>query len=325
MKKKSINIKNLIMLSAFAASFSVIAFAVASSERATANVPSASLSREIVVAPIASSIDTAASEALSLCNEQTTETVEVSTESADATLERTVFTVTEYESPITMYTSDTVNVRSGAGTDYDKLGKLRWGSEAQVTGETDNGWYEVAYGDTTAFIIGDYMVSELPGTPLVFVGDSRTVQMQYAVGSSDKAYIAKVGEGYSWFKSTALPEISNYAGAGTTMIINFGVNDLANASNYINLVNSNIDSWINAGITVCYAAVTPVGNCGSVSNSQIEKFNTKLQSELDPRIKWIDGYSYLNQTGFSTPDGLHYTYDTYRNLYSYYMASINEI
>jgi hypothetical protein len=168
------------------------------------------------------------------------------------------------------------------------------------------------------------MVTELPSTPLVFVGDSRTVQMQKAVGSTDKAFIAKIGEGYSWFKNTALSEIPSYAGTGTTMIINFGVNDLANASKYIQLVNSNIDAWTEAGITVYYAAVTPVGNCSSVSNAQIENFNARLQSELDPRVQWLDGYTYLTQTGFSTADGLHYNNDTYRSLYSYYMSVITQ-
>ncbi len=57
-----------------------------------------------------------------------------------------------------------------------------------------------------------------------------------------------------------------------------------------------------------------------MSNEQIENFNAKLQAELDPRIKWIDSYSYLTQTGYSTSDGLHYDKNTYRNLYSYYMS-----
>ncbi len=232
--------------------------------------------------------------------------------------------VTEYESPLQMYTTVTVNVRDGAGTEYNKVGKLSWGSPATVIGESSNGWYEVSYNSANAFIMGDYMTQKLPGTPYVFVGDSRTVQLQMAVGSTDKAYIAQVGEGYSYFKNTALPAISNYAGAGTSLIINFGVNDLANASKYISLVNNNIDAWTEAGITVYYAAVTPVGNCTTVSNSQIESFNAKLQSELDPRVKWMDGYSYLTQTGFSTPDGLHYSSDTYKSLYAYYMSVIGQ-
>ena len=316
--------KNLILLSAFAASFSVLGCLAAYSDRTQIDAVPAEISGKELAAAVASSIDDAAEQAIASSNELSTETFQVTSQETSATLERTVFTVTEYEAPVRMYTSDTVNVRSGAGTDYDKVGKLKWGSETLVTGETDNGWYEVAFGDTTAFIIGDYMVTELPSTPLVFVGDSRTVQMKNAIGSTDKAYIAKIGEGYSWFKNTALSEIPSYAGSGTTMIINFGVNDLANASKYIKLVNSNIDAWTEAGITVYYAAVTPVGNCESVSNSQIESFNARLQAELDPRVQWLDGYTYLTQTGFSTADGLHYNNDTYRSLYSYYMSVITQ-
>ena len=231
--------------------------------------------------------------------------------------------VVPYEAPADMYATATVNVRSGAGTEFEKIGKLAWGTPIKVSGETGNGWYEVAYKDGLGYVSKEYVSTAIPGVPFLFVGDSRTVQMKTAVGSTDKAYVAKVGEGYSWFKNSALPQIPNYAGNGTTMIINFGVNDLANASKYIKLVNSNIDAWTAAGIKVYYAAVTPVKNCKTVSNDQIERFNAKLKSQLDPRVTWIDGYSYLKQNGFSTGDGLHYNNSTYKSLYSYYMSVID--
>ena len=232
------------------------------------------------------------------------------------------FTVTKLETPTVMYVTETVNAREGAGVEYNVVGQFGWGNSIVVTGTTDNGWYEISFGEGVAYVIGDYVSQELTAIPYLFVGDSRTVQLQMAVGSSDKAYVAKIGEGYYWFKNTAMPQIQENAGNGTTMIINFGVNDLANASKYIKLVNSNIDAWTEAGITVYYAAVTPVGDCKTVSNEQIERFNSRLQSELDPRIKWLDGYSYLKQTGFNTADGLHYNRSTYKNLYSYYMSVI---
>ncbi len=223
-----------------------------------------------------------------------------------------------------MYARTTVNVRAGAGTDYQKVGKAVWGTQVTVTGATDKGWYEVFYKEKTAYIRGDYLIDQIPGAPFVFVGDSRTVQMQQAVGNSDKVFIAKVGEGYSYFKDTAVPAISNYAGYGTVMIINFGVNDLRNANKYVKLVNDNIDSWLAAGITVYYSAVTPVGSGASVTNAQIESFNATLQSNLDSRVKWIDSYTYLQQAGFSSNDGLHYSLDTYRSLYAYYMSVIGQ-
>ncbi len=336
MKRQHINVNNLIILSAFAASFLIISVIAVNLEKENERVVSLNIPEETVMTSDAGQASTADTESddyddyaaddyfYGTQTEEAAETVTVSAKEATAVLEKTVFTVTKYEAPVTMFTSDTVNVRSGAGTDYDKVGKLRWGSNVSVTGETDNGWYEVSYKDITAFVIKDYVVAELPGIPYLFVGDSRTVQLKMAVGSTDKAYIAKIGEGYNYFNSTVLPQISSNAGNGTKMIINFGVNDLANAGKYVKLVNNNIDTWINAGMTVYYAAVTPVGNCPTVTNAQIEAFNAKLQTELDPRVIWIDGYTYLQQAGFSTADGLHYSADTYRSLYSYYMSVINQ-
>jgi len=326
MKNSQIKKRNLILLTAFAAVFSFAVFSAAGRDRDVyKSMDAGTLSSIELVDSMADTIDSAATAAVSTLDGETPETTTVSNEENTTLLEKTLFTVTQYETPVTMYTSDTVNVRNGAGKDYDKVGKLGWGTETTVYGETDNGWYEVAYDDAFAFIMGDYMVTELPSIPYLFVGDSRTVQMKMAVGTTDKAYIAKIGEGYSYFKNTALSEIPSYAGNGTSMIINFGVNDLGNASKYISLVNNNIDDWINAGITVYYAAVTPVGDSASVTNAQIESFNARLQSELDERVNWIDGYSYLMQTGFSTADGLHYTADTYRSLYSYYISVINQV
>lgn len=321
--------KNLIILIAFAGIFTVALIIGAIMDRrdvVSANVLSSGTNTLVYTDLSTSMIETAESEVVSeemASAKESSDTTIVEVEDNAAELSLTAFTVTEYENVAKMFASDTVNVRSGAGTDYDKLGKVSWGTEMSVTGVTDNGWFEVLYNDLIGYIRGDYMVSEMPGIPYLFVGDSRTVQLQNAVGSTDKAYIAKIGEGYSYFKNTAISEITSYAGQGTVMVINFGVNDLANASKYIKLVNSNIDAWTNAGITVYYSSVTPVGsNCSSVSNAQIEAFNAKLKEGLDPRVQWIDSYSYLSQVGFSSSDGLHYNKETYKNLYSYYMSVI---
>ena len=321
MRRHTSKHRNLIILIAFAGFFSLFMFIGMVAANKVENTSASELSSSAVATAISEDIEKAVAET-STEVEEIMKTVNVSQEEATVELVRTVFTVTEYDTPKTKYTSDTVNVRDGAGTDYDKVGKLSWGSSVEVTGVTDNEWYEVNFKGTTAFIKGEYVVDELPGTPYVFVGDSRTVQLQMAVGSSDKAYIAKIGEGYGWFKNSALSLIPVYAGRGTKMVINFGVNDLANAGKYISLVNSYVDTWTNAGITVYYAAVTPVGDGASVSNAQIESFNAQLQAGLDERVQWIDGYTYLQQAGFTTADGLHYNAATYRSLYSYYMSVI---
>lgn len=358
MKRRKENIRNLTLLTAFAAVFAVLTLIAVRTDKLHDASVTTSSGHEM--ADAGASNDGAAPETLAQAQDHATdagqmaesgnvaegnvtapealaeqisaaaaeyasETVIVPSEETASLLEKTLYTVTEYESPVTMYASATVNLRSGAGTDYDKLGRLSWGSKTKVTGETDNGWYEVSYDGGLAFVRGDFMITELPGTPLLFVGDSRTVQLQMAVGDSDKEYIAEVGEGYSWFKNTALPAISSHAGPGTKMIINFGVNDLENVDNYIELVNDNIDEWTDAGITVYYASVTPVSSYPTVNNTQIEAFNSKLKRSLDSRVKWIDSYSYLTRNGFSTPDGLHYNFDTYKKLYAYYLSVIDQI
>ncbi len=315
---------NLIVLIAFAASFSLIMAVCLKIGDRTELVSASGFSSESLVAAITEDVENAVQEASLDIPIETEDTTLVEPEAAAAELTLTPFTVSAYAEPITMYASTTVNVRAGAGTDYQKVGKAVWGTQVTVTGATDNGWYEVFYKEKTAYIRGDYLIDQIPGAPFVFVGDSRTVQMQQAVGNSDKVFIAKVGEGYSYFKDTAVPAISNYAGYGTVMIINFGVNDLRNANKYVKLVNDNIDSWLAAGITVYYSAVTPVGSGASVTNAQIESFNATLQSNLDSRVKWIDSYTYLQQAGFSSNDGLHYSLDTYRSLYAYYMSVIGQ-
>ncbi|MBQ6589760.1 MAG: SH3 domain-containing protein [Butyrivibrio sp.] len=316
--------KNLIILIAFSAVFcTALGFGMAVSDKPDIDTLSATnFSSETVVRTITDDTINAVAETADEYEEYLDTTLVAKEENA-AELTLTAFTVTEYENVARMFASDTVNVRAGAGTDYDRIGKVAWGTEMEVTGVTDNGWFEVLYKDLIGYIRGDYMVEEMPGIPYLFVGDSRTVQMQMAVGSTDKAYIAKIGEGYSYFKNTAIGQIPSYAGQGTIMIINFGVNDLSNASKYIKLVNDNIDTWENAGITVYYSSVTPVGSC-NVSNAQIENFNAALQNGLDSRVHWIDSYSYLMQTGYSTNDGLHYNKETYKNLYSYYMSVVSQ-
>ena len=315
--------KNLIILIAFAAIFTVALGFGAKNDKDQLVATTVISGSGVGMAAMDSEVDVISEVVAIAEEEEASDTTFVEAKENAAELTLTAFTVTEYENVAKMFASDTVNVRAGAGTDYAKLGKVAWGTELSVTGVTDNGWFEVLFNDLIGYIRGDYMVSEMPGVPFLFVGDSRTVQLKNAVGATDKDYIAKIGEGYSYFKNTAISEIPSHAGQGTVMIINFGVNDLANASKYIKLVNSNIDAWTNAGITVYYSSVTPVGsNCSSVSNTQIENFNAKLKEGLDPRVKWIDSYTYLSQTGFSSSDGLHYSKDTYKNLYAYYMAVV---
>ncbi len=107
--------------------------------------------------------------------ETTEPTVETTTEPTAETIESTVETTMEeivasdYEveeiDPETMYAAQTVNLREGPSTDYNKVGSLGTAQQVTVTGivESYKGetvlWYQL---DTGAFVNGGYLIDELP-------------------------------------------------------------------------------------------------------------------------------------------------------------------
>ena len=50
-----------------------------------------------------------------------------------------------------------VNVRSGPGTDYDKIGAVREKEIVVITGVSADGWYQIEYDDAEGFIYGKYV------------------------------------------------------------------------------------------------------------------------------------------------------------------------
>lgn len=159
---------------------------------------------------------------------------------------------------------------------------------------------------------------------IVFVGDSRTVQMQSAVQDRTHTWIAESRMGYYWLADTALPEINRVVKKGTHLIINLGVNDVNNADKYIAKINAQMNGWREKGVRVYYASVNPVSNYPDLPNEKIDSFNQALQDGLDPGVIWIDSNEWLKEHGFSTADGLHYRNNTYMDLYSYYLSFIDE-
>lgn len=159
-----------------------------------------------------------------------------------------------------------------------------------------------------------------PGAPLVFIGDSRFVQMREAVGPTPWVWIAESGKGYDWFVEKGLERADNVVGTGTRVIINLGVNDVRNADKYIALFNQKAAEWTMRGAFVYYSSANPVWTNPYVTKEQVEAFNQKLQANLASYILWIDSYNYLQSTGCRIVDGLHYDTPTYVNLYTYYIG-----
>ena len=54
-------------------------------------------------------------------------------------------------------TATSLNVRSGAGTSFSKIGSLSKGSTVQIEETTSNGWYKIKYGTKYGYISKDYV------------------------------------------------------------------------------------------------------------------------------------------------------------------------
>lgn len=61
-----------------------------------------------------------------------------------------------------------LNVRSGRGTGYEKLGTLSRGTAVTIVG-TVSGWHQIVYGDGTAYVSADYIELEYTVDPSRYV------------------------------------------------------------------------------------------------------------------------------------------------------------
>ena len=172
---------------------------------------------------------------------------------------------------------------------------------------------------------------------VIFVGDSRTVQMyayltgqwggaNYSSGGvhvvGNDVFIAQGSKGLDWLKSTGILEASKYFGNGSALIILMGVNDVGNIDSYISYLKSNVSSWTSTGTKVYYSAVTPCNGNYTSHDSAVQKFNSKLSNNLPSGITWIDTYSYLQSTGYTSTDGLHYNKNTSIKIYNYLKSKV---
>ena len=141
---------------------------------------------------------------------------------------------------------------------------------------------------------------------IIFVGDSRTVQMKRAVryDSSVCSFIAQSSMGYEWFRDEAVPAVDSALwsmGGNIAVVVNMGVNDLSDAEQYVKLVNRKAAEWASRGADTYYMSVNPVDDARTqVQNSQIEEFNAYVQDALSEGIEWIDSYDFLTAYGYDS-------------------------
>ncbi len=117
--------------------------------------------------------------------------------------------------------------------------------------------------------------------------------MKNAVGENPYRWIAKGSQGYDWFVEEAVAQIDAAVQSGTKILINFGVNDVANEAAYAELVNRKAAEWEALGGGLLFL-VNPVEDGRYVTKEKVADFNAGLQEAiLDATVEWIDSFSWL--------------------------------
>lgn len=182
------------------------------------------------------------------------------------------------------------------------------------------------FGNKSGYEVADYSGDIPSDTAYIFVGDSRFVGMNTACGISSKSnqfVVAKISQGYYWLTNEAMDQvdeiISNHSASGWVVIFGLGINDLGNKSKYLNFYKGLADK----PYKVVMVSVNPVGNYPTISNETVEAFNDSLKGL---GYTYVDTYSYLmNERGYSTGDGLHYSNSTYKDIYKDIIYTIKGI
>lgn len=146
---------------------------------------------------------------------------------------------------------------------------------------------------------------------IIYIGDSRTVGLSKNIENKENIlFICEIEKGFYWLKEQ---EINKYNNDDTLFLINLGVNDLYNKEEYVSYIESlNLKN-------LYYILVGPVDEYKEeqfgydVKNKDIEAFNKKIKENFE----YIDLYSFLIENEFETKDGIHYTNDTYKEIFKF--------
>lgn len=156
------------------------------------------------------------------------EPAEVVTESETEAEQAPAYTVTALEAK-TMYVKQSVNVRKGPSSDYEKVGSLKTNDEVTVIGQAnETGWYQIQYEGVEGFVSNKYVTENKVEEQASTVPSSNPTEGTAATPETPPSNQAESTGHISW------------TGAGTTLP-NLGVN--IPTLGVFNSYGLNSDSW----------------------------------------------------------------------------------
>lgn len=186
----------------------------------------------------------------------------------------------------------------------------------------------------------------MPDRKIIFIGDSRTVEMYGNVNQVNIAYdifqedirgdfwSARIGAKYDWMTGTGVPVAEGQMTGDTAVVFLMGVNDCGTedaagmAMEYADYINAKAEEWSIYGIETYFVSVNPINGDYwfydiLFNNTSVEKFNSVMKAQLSDRVTYIDTYSQIADS-FISPDQLHYEYSTYLEIYRLIMKALAE-
>ena len=161
----------------------------------------------------------------------------------------------------------------------------------------------------------------MPPAGILFIGDSRCVQMKEAVGGGNSSWICENSKGYQWLVDKAIGQADECVGKGTKVVICLGVNDTQNCNKYAELINAKAAEWAGRGAKTYFVSVNPVTENPYRTEAEVENFNASIVGQLSG-VRWIDTHTALVNSGYRLVDGLHYDTDTYILIFNLIVGSL---
>lgn len=245
------------------------------------------------------------------------------------------------------YAGAYTDIYQSDSTDATKIGVLYPLQEVAVLGSGSNNMYKVAVSGTVGYVSGANLLSyetartillqvtnqsySLPYTTyvdrtqsseVIFVGDSRTVQMLEATQDTQCSWIGESMRGYEWFVNIGIPLIDATAGEGSKIVVQVGINDLSRAAEYAQILNQKAVEWASQGAQLYVVSVNPLDFHQTISDPMIVQFNAVMQHSLLPEILYFNTYQFLVDNGYHTVDGIHYNAETYQRIYHYMLYAL---